>query len=75
VCVRVPAELTFPPNGETPNDKVIGGARANACLVDEIAASTDSVRIPATTTATITDIEINFCTICVKLLYIHNKWY
>ena len=62
VC-KVPAQPTFPPNGETPNDNdddpsSLGDATANACLVDEIAASTDSVRIPATTTAAITDIVL-----------------
>ena len=39
VC-KVPAEPTFPPNGETPNDKD-GDVLANACLVDKIAASTE----------------------------------
>jgi transitional endoplasmic reticulum ATPase len=42
-------------------------------LVDDTGASIVSVRIAVTTTATITDIEIGFCTICCKILEIHTK--
>jgi hypothetical protein len=44
----------------------------HAWLVDAIAVGTDSVRIPATTTAAITDITIGFCTISRNVSEIPN---
>ncbi|HYA83918.1 MAG TPA: hypothetical protein VEH06_10780 [Candidatus Bathyarchaeia archaeon] len=60
----MPAEPTFPLFGNALNDKDVGVNCPNAWLVDDVDASIESVRMPAATTAAITDIEICLCIIC-----------